>query len=67
MLFAALRDMQWRKRRLIIAIASTAPIFGMTPVMTGLMNGFRAGRRERISVPRRGAGWVCWSPPLTRA
>jgi putative ABC transport system permease protein len=63
MLFAALRDMQWRKRRLIIAIVSTALIFGMTPVMTGLMNGFRVGRRERISVPRRGAGWVRWRPP----
>jgi putative ABC transport system permease protein len=36
MLFAALRDMQWRKRRLIIAIVKTALIFGMTPVMTGL-------------------------------
>jgi putative ABC transport system permease protein len=35
MLFAALRDMQWRKRRLIIAIVSTALIFGMTLVMTG--------------------------------
>jgi hypothetical protein len=41
MLFAALRDMQWRKRRLIIAVVSTGLIFGMTLVMTGLMNGFR--------------------------
>ena len=41
MLFAALRDMQWRKRRLVIAILSTAVIFGMTLVMTGLENGFR--------------------------
>jgi len=30
--------MQWRKRRLIIAIFSTALIFGMKLVMTGLMS-----------------------------
>jgi len=34
MLFAALRDMQWKKRRLIITVVSTALIFGMTLVMT---------------------------------
>jgi putative ABC transport system permease protein len=42
MLLAALRDMQWRKRRFVIAILSTAIIFGMTLVLTGLANGFRA-------------------------
>lgn len=41
MLFAALRDMQWRKRRLVITIISTGLIFGMTLVLTGLANGFR--------------------------
>jgi putative ABC transport system permease protein len=41
MLFAALRDMQWRKRRLIIAVVSTGLIFGMTLVLTGLANGFQ--------------------------
>lgn len=46
MLFAALRDMQWRKRRLIIAIVSTALIFGMTLVMTGLANGFGVEARN---------------------
>ena len=48
MLFAALRDMQWRKRRLIIAIVSTALIFGMTLVMTGLTNGFRVEARDTV-------------------
>jgi putative ABC transport system permease protein len=48
MLFAALRDMQWRKRRLIIAVVSTALIFGMTLVMTGLMNGFRVEAQNTV-------------------
>jgi putative ABC transport system permease protein len=30
MLFAALRDMQWRRRRLVIAIISTGLVFAMT-------------------------------------
>jgi putative ABC transport system ATP-binding protein len=41
MLFAALRDMQWRRRRFVIAIASTGLVFAMTLVLTGLANGFR--------------------------
>ncbi|QUR65830.1 ABC transporter permease [Mycobacterium spongiae] len=48
MLFAALRDMQWRKRRLVIAIASTGLIFGMTLVLTGLANGFRVEARHTV-------------------
>jgi putative ABC transport system permease protein len=40
MLFAALRDMQWRMRRLVIAIVSTGLVFAMTLVMTGVANGF---------------------------
>ena len=63
MLFAALRDMQWRKRRLIIAIVSTALIFGMTLVMTGLSNGFRVEAQQTVDslgvdafVVKNGAG-----------
>ena len=41
MLSAALRDMQWRQRRLVIAIVSTGLVFGLTLVLTGLSNGFR--------------------------
>lgn len=48
MLFAALRDMQWRKRRLVIAIVSTGLIFGMTLVMSGLANGFRVEARQTV-------------------
>ena len=38
---AALRDMQWRKRRFVIAIIGTGLMFAMTLVLTGLANGFR--------------------------
>ncbi len=48
MLFAALRDMQWRKRRLVIAIISTGLIFGMTLVLTGLANGFRVEAQHTV-------------------
>ena len=51
MLMAALRDMQWRRRRFVIAILSTAIIFAMTLVLTGLANGFRVEadlRNEKI-------------------
>jgi putative ABC transport system permease protein len=48
MLFAALRDMQWRKRRLVIAIISTGLIFGMTLVLTGLANGFHVEAKDTV-------------------
>jgi putative ABC transport system permease protein len=48
MLMAALRDMQWRKRRFAIAILSTAIIFSMTLVLTGLANGFRVEAERTV-------------------
>jgi len=48
MLLAALRDMQWRKRRFVIAILSTAIIFAMTLVLTGLANGFRVEAEQTV-------------------
>jgi putative ABC transport system permease protein len=48
MLFAALRDMQWRKRRLVIAIVSTGLVFAMTLVLTGLANGFRVEAERTV-------------------
>jgi putative ABC transport system permease protein len=48
MLFAALRDMQWRTRRLVIAIVSTGLVFAMTLVMTGLSNGFRVEAQRTV-------------------
>jgi putative ABC transport system permease protein len=48
MLFAALRDMQWRRRRLVIAIVSTGLVFAMTLVLTGLANGFRVEAQRTV-------------------
>jgi putative ABC transport system permease protein len=48
MLTAALRDMQWRRRRLVIAIVSTGLIFAMTLVLTGLANGFRVEAQRAV-------------------
>src|SRR6478735_5674303 len=48
MLLAAMRDMQWRKRRFVIAVLSTAIIFAMTLVLTGLANGFRAEAQRTV-------------------
>ena len=48
MLFAALRDMQWRRRRLVIAIISTGLVFAMTLVLTGLANGFRVEAQRTV-------------------
>ena len=48
MLMAALRDLQWRRRRFVIAILGTAVVFAMTLVLTGLANGFRVEARETV-------------------
>src|ERR1700752_3015899 len=48
MLIAAVRDMQWRKRRFVIAILSTSIIFAMTLVLTGLANGFRVEAEKTV-------------------
>jgi putative ABC transport system permease protein len=48
MLLAALRDMQWRRRRLVIAIISTGLIFAMTLVLIGLSNGFRVEAQRSV-------------------
>ncbi len=48
MLMAALRDMQWRRRRFVIAILSTSIIFAMTLVLTGLANGFQVEAEKTV-------------------
>jgi putative ABC transport system permease protein len=40
MLRAALRDLQWRRRRFVITIAGTALVFAMSLLMSGLSNSF---------------------------
>ena len=41
MLITALRDMQWRLRRFIIAAIGTGMVFALTLIITGLTQGFR--------------------------
>lgn len=41
MLITALRDMQWRRRRFIIAAIGTGMVFALTLIITGLTHGFR--------------------------
>jgi putative ABC transport system permease protein len=48
MLFGALRDLQWRRRRFVIAIVSTGLVFAMTLVLTGLANGFRVEAERTV-------------------
>ena len=48
MLFAALRDMQWRRRRFVIGVLSTGLVFAMTLVLTGLANGFRVEAERTV-------------------
>jgi putative ABC transport system permease protein len=47
-LITALRDLQWRRRRFVIAIIGTGMVFAMTLVLTGLSNGFRAEARHTV-------------------
>ncbi len=47
-LIAALRDLQWRRRRFMIAAVGTALVFAMTLVLTGLANGFRVEAERSV-------------------
>jgi putative ABC transport system permease protein len=47
-LTAALRDLQWRRQRFIIAIVATAFVFAATLVLTGLANGFRVEAAQTV-------------------
>ncbi|MGV0740993.1 ABC transporter permease [Mycolicibacterium sp. XJ870] len=48
MLIAALRDLQWRRRRFMIAVVGTGLVFAMTLVLTGLANGFRVEAERSV-------------------
>jgi putative ABC transport system permease protein len=48
MLTAALRDLQWRRRRFAIAVVGTGLVFAMTLVLTGLANGFRVEAERSV-------------------
>src|SRR6476469_10054589 len=40
MILAALRDLQWRRKRFVIAIVATALVFSMTLVLSGVSESF---------------------------
>ena len=42
MLLASLRDLQWRRRRFLVAVIGTGLVFGLTLIMTGVSHGFDA-------------------------
>jgi putative ABC transport system permease protein len=48
-LITALRDLQWRRRRFVIAVIGTGLVFAMTLVLTGLANGFRVEARRTVA------------------
>lgn len=47
-LIAALRDLQWRRRRFLIAAVGTGLVFAMTLVLTGLAHGFRVEAERSV-------------------
>jgi len=47
-LITTLRDLQWRRRRFVIAVIGTGVVFAMTLVLTGLANGFRFEARHTV-------------------
>ncbi len=48
MLTTALRDMQWRQRRFIIAAVGTGMVFAMTLILTGMMTGTRVEAQRLV-------------------
>ncbi|WP_422206832.1 ABC transporter permease [Mycobacterium sp.] len=48
MLITTWRDLQWRRRRFVIAIIGTGLVFAMTLILTALANGFRVEARQTV-------------------
>ena len=46
---AAFRDLQWRRRRVLIAVAGTSLVFAITLLLTGLSNGFEVEARRLVN------------------
>ncbi len=57
MLVAALRDLQWRRRRFLIAVIGTALVFSMTLVLAGLSASF-VNEIDRTIKTTGANGWV---------
>jgi len=58
-LLIALRDLQWRRRRFIIAVLATALVFALTLLLSGAGNGLRGEARRATN----GFGADAWLVP----
>src|SRR6476469_276766 len=75
MLRVTLRDLQWRRKRFVIAVVGTSLVFAMTLVLTGLSNGFRVEANSTVDdlgfdtyLVRSGpAGPFIGSPPFPQS
>lgn len=50
MLITAVRDLQWRQRRFVIAIVGTGMVFALTLILTGLTHGFRVEDQRVVNL-----------------
>jgi putative ABC transport system permease protein len=57
MIKIALRDLQWRSRRIAIAVAGAALVFALALVMSGLSAGFDNESARTVSLAR-GTAWI---------
>ena len=56
---ATLRDLQWRRRRFLIAITGTALVFAMSLLMSGLSASFTLETDASARVARRATSGSC--------
>ncbi len=57
MLTIALRDLQWRSRRILITVVGAALVLALALVMSGLSSGFTNESKRTVSIAH-GTGWV---------
>ncbi len=57
MLLAALRDLQWRRRRFVITVLGTALVFAMSLLMSGLSNAFTVEIEQTLN-DQRATAWI---------
>lgn len=57
MLLAALRDLQWRRRRFVITVLGTALVFAMSLLMSGLSNAFTVEIEQTLD-DQRATAWI---------
>jgi putative ABC transport system permease protein len=62
MWLVGVRDLQFRRRRFLIAVVATSVVFSMTVLMSGLSNGLDA-EVDRIVGSFGADSWVVARPP----